>query len=949
MLISILLIVLANLFLIGGILWSIFLRRLGKTRVRFFTILGALTVSIVVTIILRNVIFTEELLPWIDIKLSHEVMQLLESSPSLMEVAMGAVGGLLTPLLFFVIFLLADLISWVVYLVIAMIRGNKMKEKEADVRYAKPRTIILAVVQTLLLLVVWLIPLTAYSKIAPIVMTEISSSGMLDEKGTETVDTALKDYVEPINNNPMIGVFRVMGGDALTDAMMSFKVAGESVEMEDEVDSIASLATNILSLTKRQFTTYGSNEEKSIQSIAGAVKRSRVLSVIAGEIAHAATDAWKNGGEFIGLKKNAIYIDKSGMFDEFTDSLIIVLNRDSASGNEEALCADLDTIADMFGIMIRSDVFAGLGDQDALVKALSAQGVINSLITELGKNSSMKVLIPEMTNIGVRAIAATLELSDDKEEIYNDMMTSIAAGLNAAKKKNGEAQLNAVTDTLLQAFDEAGLAIDDEILACYAAAMVEEIMLPSGETAVTAQDVRAFFTIYSWSVENTSAVLDRTEASADSRQELLSGTVYAGMSNEALADTAAAALARLTMKLSELSATEDPDRQAQIRDEAALIVQEYYDDLSPATKKAISTAIADAVIDADTVSISAALRQPSVMAKYCSVVTLDELLVDVDAVAKKINASTLPKEAKAIEAIFRSAQTLAEKSADDEMDLDTISEAIGSILNALNDTVSFGRTKTDKLFMAVLQSESVRKEASLDMKTATRLAIDGSNGENLDYQKTFKAIFKAVEVMESMSKNNGELTDKEIEDLIRELNPQSASMIESFVTPDRMEEEYDVPGRYSDTAAPLISNIFGYMGDAEMTDEQYQAESTAINNIMTVTMTARDNVLDPDHSQSLFGESGVLGKDAKSTVDELMASESLAHSLNTTEFENDPFELSNVMANNQDTDEAQELEDAIREYYEENPTEETRQTLDNLAKLFGVSDIDTILGEQSES
>lgn len=958
MIISILLMVLANLFLVGGILWSVFVRKLGKTTVRFYTVIGALAVAIVVTIILRTFVFTEDLLPWIAVKFNFAIKELLELSPALLQVVMGAVGGLLTPLIFFVVFLVANLIAWIVYLVIAMVRGQKMKKKDAKVRYSKTKALIFAIVQTLIILVVWMIPIAAYTELAPTVMTEISKSGMLDESGTEIVDTVLEDYVEPVNDNVMLGAFRVLGGDALCDTMTSFKVNDETVHLEDEVDSIASLTTNILCLSKCDMKKYGPNEEASIIAIADAIGDSKLLSLIAGEVAHAATDAWKEGDDFVGVSKDAVYIDKSGMFNDFTDSLIIVINKDSAPGNEEALCKDLSTIADMVAIMIRSDVFAGLGDQEALVEALSKDGVISALITELGENNSMKVLIPEMTNIGVRAIGKTLEMNESKQETYDHMMSSIASGLNSAKKKDGEAQINAVTETLTKAFDEAGLAIDQDIIPCYSAVMIESIMIPSGDQPVTAQDVRVFFAVYSYSLEHTPVVLVGGNSTrplstpVDLRIELLRGTRYEGMNKEELAQTGPALLARLTQKLTALSATDDLAEQLTLQAQARQILQsDYYTTLNTSAKKAFDHALDEnnmIVVSADTHTVSASLYSVTGMAGYTSVITLNELLVDVDAAAKKLNGSAIDKEAAAIEEIFHAAQTLAKESADSDgaLEMETIADSIGAILNELNGTVSFGREKTDMLFIAVMQSRTVRESASIDMQTATQLGISGSEGENPDYKQTFKAMFKTVDVMASMSKNNGELSDGEIEELIREINPQSASMIETFVTPERMEEEYDVPNRYAGTAAPLLSNMFGYMGDAEMSDEQYQAESTAINNVMTVTMTARDNVRDPDHNQSLFGEEGVLGKDAKSTVDELMASESLAHSLNTTEFEEDPFELSDVMANNQETDEGKELEDAIRQHYEENPTEETKQTLGNLAKLFGVSDIDTILGTQ---
>ncbi|MBQ9774124.1 MAG: hypothetical protein IJW30_06250 [Clostridia bacterium] len=959
MIISILIAVIANLALIGSVLWSVFVRKLGKTRIRFFTILGALIVSIITTVVLRIVVFNERLLPWIGIKFSAEITELLEVSPSLMQVALGAVAGLITPLLFLVIFLVANFISWIVYLIISMVRAQKMKQKDATARYGKVRALILAVVQSLIILVVWLIPISVYASLAPTVMEEISAAGVFDEEGGEVFDSVLEDYVKPIDNNVMIGVFRVMGGDLLSDAMTSFKVNDESVQLEDEVDSIASLASDIICLVQNPTEEYGEAEKAAVQGIADSFQQSAVLSVIASEVTHAATDAWRANDSFIGVEKADIYIDESGLFDDFTDSLILVVNQDSAPGKEDALCDDFSTVASLVATMIDKGVFANLDNEDGLLDALSEDGVISSMVTDLGENNSMKVLIPEITNIGVHAISETMEIAEDADALYENMNTSIAEGLNAAKRKYGEAQLLAVTETLELAFDEAGVRVNEDLIEGYAAAMIDCFVAPSG--SVDAQDVRAFFVIYSWnSMENTDsasangATLPLAQQSKD--RTLLVGTVFEGISDEELAYTAPALLAQLTDTLYELSGTEDETARAQIRAQARLVLQidGFYQGLNQAGKEAFENAIAQAMPDANEVYAASALDSAASLRGHTDVVTVDQLLVDVDEAAKKINHGTVGQEAAAIESIFQAAQTLADESDQmGEMELETIGESIGDILNSLKSTETY-RTRTDLLFTAIMQSESVRDSAELDMMTATLLAESGSEGENPDYKQTFKALFKTVDILEAMSKNDGELTDAQIEEMIREINPQSAAMIDTYITPTRMEENYEVPAEYSGTAAPLFSNMFGYMGSEEakqMSDEQYQKESVAMNNILTLTMTARDNMQDDEYNDSLFGEDGVLGKDARTTVDDLMASQALASSMEETDYERDPFELSDIMSNNEETEEAKEFEDALRDHYTENRTgdveqdAELKQNLGNLADLFGVSDIDTILSE----
>jgi hypothetical protein len=187
--------------------------------------------------------------------------------------------------------------------------------------------------------------------------------------------------------------------------------------------------------------------------------------------------------------------------------------------------------------------------------------------------------------------------------------------------------------------------------------------------------------------------------------------------------------------------------------------------------------------------------------------------------------------------------------------------------------------------------------------------------------------------------NDGTLTEEEIEKMIRNINPQTAGMIEVYVTVERMTDEFDVPEEYAKTAAPLISNIFKFMGDSDMDEAQYAAEAKAINDIMNVTMAASDNANEGQNSDRLFGttENSILGKTALETVEIFMSSHAIAYSLRETDFEADPFKLSETMHQGEDEDEAEELKKGIHDFYNipENHTEENKETLILLGMLFG--------------
>ncbi|MBQ8310860.1 MAG: hypothetical protein IJX80_07610 [Clostridia bacterium] len=919
--VGILLTVVVLVYLLASVAWSVFLRRFRKTRVRFFGVLASFILSVVGALIAKAVLsgsgFAEgTLIPLIESNVSKEMAQLLADSPALLETIVGCAIALIVPLVMLILFIVLNFFAWIVYLLISLLRGAAMKEKDQEEDqpvYVLPLTIGLAVVQSLLVVIAWMVPIATYAGIAPVVMNEISAAQVLDENTQKTIDDVNREYIESIDNSPVLIVFRTLGADPLSDAMTNFSVKGVNVNLKSEVRSVASLASNVMRLGVNEIANYGEAESAAFENITESFQRSKLLPLIVSEVVHNATGAWKNGEAFIGVEADTLYFDESGMFDDFTDTLIDVLYTDTADGKTGAICDDIDTVGELVRILIDKEVLASVEDQDAMISKLSGDGVINDMILALGKNDSMKILIPEVTNIGVYAIASTLGIKENDAAIYNELMDSLAEQLNEAG--NADDRVAAVSDALKAEFDDAGIVVEKTVISFYAEAMVTDLLETSGGRTIDSDDVSAFFAVYAWNAAEQSTSVsshtDSTHALAGtnaiteaSLKELLRGTVYADKSIAQLKNSAAAELAVYTLQNASA-----------------------YPSAISSTKGLYSAETMNTVL-----------------------VTLEDLTLDTKTAAEKITDLTVGAEAEAISSIFKAAKDVLDQTADSsELELESVSESIGSILDALVASPTYGTQKTADLFTAILQSETVRDAAKMDIKTATDLARKGSDGDTVDYKATFHTVSVTVSVMDSMNKNSGKLEDAEIVKLIESVNPQTAGMIEVYITPERMEEDYSMSKEHSGTAAPLISNTFGYLADNDV--EDYDKEAKAINQVMSITMAARDSANDPEHNKSLLGNDGVLADQgeteeerAANVVEAFMASEAVAHSLATTPYEEDPFELSGLMENNESADEVQTMKDAMSDYYNEpgNRTEENKEKLTNMANLFGLSDIDDV-------
>jgi hypothetical protein len=243
----------------------------------------------------------------------------------------------------------------------------------------------------------------------------------------------------------------------------------------------------------------------------------------------------------------------------------------------------------------------------------------------------------------------------------------------------------------------------------------------------------------------------------------------------------------------------------------------------------------------------------------------------------------------------------------------------------------------------------------MDIGTATQLGVKGTvknaNGDPVDYEKTFKTISNTMEVLQNMNSSTEEgMSQEDLAVVLKDLNPQTAGMIESYITEDRLSEDYGLDAEQSSTAAPLISEVFGYMGNANMTEEESAKEAEALNDVMNLVTNASDRAQSEETSQVMFGtdNNSVMGKTADDTVATFMASESLKHSLNenSESLDDDPFGVKDMMA--EESEDKQQLLDAMKNHYTASEDkEQDANDLTNLGKLFGLSgtDMDYILGK----
>ena len=814
-------------------------RGFSKSAIRFLTVLLSAVVAVVVCLVLKaNLpsLFSQNDFSSLGGELGNilnKLMEYGEISPTLLELAVQLVGALALPVICLVIFCLVAFLTWVIYLILKAVLKLPLKGLDALIPMSRLLSLPLGLLQGLAVIAILFLPLSGYLSIA-----QPTVDGLVEQEVLNAENPAIgkvQSVIDEMEQAPVLNLYRTLGGQKLTDSMMEMQVAGMEVKIEEELDAILGVVVQISDLSGTEMANYGTKEAEIIQNIGESFDDSKLLAPIVGDILYAATDAWLNGEEFLGVAKPNMG-EATELFGPFSDALLEVLHDDAKDA--ALLQADIQTMAEVIATLVRHEVFANLNNTDALLTTLGGEGVVKSLINTLGANPSTKRLIPEVTNLGVRAIGQALNMPADVEAVYGELMNDVADALNQVASLPADQQTEALSVRLDTAFDEAGVAIDDEVLDFYSTSMLHDLVENNPADEVTSADVQAFFALYSENVledeATESAGFPRFDLLVGEGEDIFAGTVYEGMTAEERSQTATAKLAELCTELSKLDAEDQ-----QFAEKAKNMVVESFTEILGEDHAALETLKNTELtkpISTDSIQNTANMKSSDSMKDSTTVITLETLLVDGKAAAEKLTGENIELEADAIETIFSTVNQLLDtlNSQGGELDMALLAESVGTILDSLNMTDTFGQDKTAELFTAILQSEKVRESAGMDMETATEMAAEATRGD-ASYADTMGTVADSVNIVDQLTKD-GKVSDDELVKLVQNLTPQTAGMVRVYINEDRM-TGFGVPANRAGISAELVSSVFTYMSREDLKD--YDAEAKGLNQVLQIALSAK--------------------------------------------------------------------------------------------------------------
>ncbi len=288
------------------------------------------------------------------------------------------------------------------------------------------------------------------------------------------------------------------------------------------------------------------------------------------------------------------------------------------------------------------------------------------------------------------------------------------------------------------------------------------------------------------------------------------------------------------------------------------------------------------------------------------------------------------------------------------LDLETATVAevmaeMGVVLDGMHATNVYGVAIQDFL-TAIMQSDKISSSIGLNAVEMTDFANSINSGvtEQTKYSNIATTVSQSVELLDKV--NSGEASKEVVQDLMKDITPDSAKVMQNITTPSLM-QSYGVSEDKAEQSSSAISSLFGNMADyttdhpqGDMSDEEYkesvQKESEAVEKILTISIKATE---DKDEAESLFttGESeGALDMSAYEVVDLFVTSDVVGDTLNDMvkgenegETKHDPLGIENQITEQDKI----EITDALNQYKADNGhVEGIDEEIQNIASLFGI-------------
>lgn len=784
-----------------------------RASLRLATLLLTIAIALLGAIFLKDVIggLFESL---VDSILGTGSASIIESSPTLTDLIKGFPGALVGPFVFFVLFILLNIVAVIVYNIIKHIPifkitiGNKILDRTLAA--------VIGAVTMVLLISCFIIPFAGYVGVIDDVLTTVEQTE-LDEKSAQEIADIHQNYVAPIADNVAFTTSNFLLGDLVFENLVSCEVKGETVNLVNEIAYLTQTYTTLSPLLEVNFdfTAFDHEQAEALRKFANDFDNSVLVPNILCEILPEAAQKWNNGEEFEGIASPVSSSPENLQpLMNTTVSIMETTTRDTLKG-------DLVTLCELLATMAENGTLASLENASSqdILKTLADPGVVSGLIDILYQNERTRVLVADLSNIGFNAIGDSLNIPATDEEVRALLTTDLNEAIQKALRAEGyDAQVDNLSESIADIFTQYGMEASAEEAKFYAEAII-------GYGPITSAG------------EGENAADDYFSIIGDAMAQV-NGTATAG---------------GITMLSASMTTDEKTEKlHALIREYQSANGQNALDNAQNLTNMVSGeTALVHKVVTWDQIRVVGdELFFGSAESFRNQTLALEEIIIVLSG-AIKDNGEGFAIDYKTIDtkslssALHKLAGTRKDANGND---LHNLGSALTNIIKYTLQQTGIDPNAAEDLIDHIIEEEK-----------------DSNNGK----KDTLSAAISLVTVFENDSNNDA--MKNNVGSLMQDLDGDSAKVLSNCVSPNLIKKYStgDINKERTDALCLVTKDLLDNFGNHsdDLTEEQLEAEATYMQTIFTLATVADDG-----NAQKLFSsdesEESKLGK----TADEFVAS-----------------------------------------------------------------------------
>lgn len=401
------------------------------------------------------------------------------------EVAAGDAIGLMikmlvAPLLFLLLYILVKGILIFLYWILCGVTRPWHADTAGSHFLGLPFGFSIALIGIL----VFITPIYGYADLLSTFADKSAEAGATTEMA-QTVDTYNQDYVAPIKQTPMLAEAYELIGDKIFDGLASGKWQEEKVLLRDEMDVLGDILTQVQILGGSKIEEYGEAECAAVDTMARDVSRSQMLSVLCSGVLNTASNHWLEGKSFFGIAPPEVGQSGGQLFRAF----LTVFSTSTRDNIDE----DLDFFADVFGVMVRYEIFAELknAQTEEQMAALIADAEFLSEVQSLLKtHPRMDPVGVALVDVGMRAVLQSIGLPEDIFSSHGALLGEMSTALkNVGVTPEGAINTEALTADLTEVFAAHDITVSEASTHLVAEAVADHFT-PEELQSLTIDDVK---------------------------------------------------------------------------------------------------------------------------------------------------------------------------------------------------------------------------------------------------------------------------------------------------------------------------------------------------------------------------------------------------------------------------------------------------------------------------